>query len=191
MGAPKGNKNALKNGLYAKHFTPEEWAGLQKMNPKDGTHEMYVLEAVIDDLFELHILETERVKALREAGQPVDLGRTVVLWSDEQGFDGYDLRCIDQSGGCCDGSAPMCFEEGELRVGSNDICLGIVGNCKFYMSADQFEYWKHTQLTLDVSPGRGSSFSLEIPLGIRFCIQSKLFTVEELENLEPLLAIAE
>ena len=73
MGAPKGNKNALKNGLYARHFTPAQRAGLQKMNPKDGTHEMYVLEAVIDDLFELHILETERVKALREAGQPVDL----------------------------------------------------------------------------------------------------------------------
>lgn len=96
-----------------------------------------------------------------------------------------------QSGGCCDGSAPMCFEDGELRVGSNDICLGIVGDCKFYMSADQFEYWKHTQLMLDVSPGRGSSFSLEIPLGVRFCIQSTLFTEEELENLEPLLAIAE
>lgn len=96
-----------------------------------------------------------------------------------------------QSGGCCDGSAPMCFEEGEFRVGSNDVCLGIVDGCKFYMSADQFEYWKHTQLTLDVSPGRGSSFSLEIPLGVRFCIQSKLFTDEELENLQPLLEIAE
>lgn len=96
-----------------------------------------------------------------------------------------------QSGGCCDGSAPMCFEEGELRVGSNDICLGIVDDCKFYMSADQFEYWKHTQLTLDVSPGRGSSFSLEIPLGVRFCIQSRLFTEADLENLEPLLEIAE
>ena len=94
-----------------------------------------------------------------------------------------------QSGGCCDGSAPMCFEEGELRVGNNDTCLGIIAGCKFYMSADQFEYWKHTQLILDVSPGRGSSFSLEIPLGVRFCIQSKLFTEEELEKLEPLLAI--
>ncbi len=94
-----------------------------------------------------------------------------------------------QSGGCCDGSAPMCFQEGEFRVGSNDICLGIIAGCKFYMSADQFEYWKHTQLTLDTTPGRGSSFSLEIPLGIRFCIQSKLFTETELENLEPLMEI--
>ncbi|MEP6748142.1 MAG: DUF779 domain-containing protein [Bacteroidota bacterium] len=96
-----------------------------------------------------------------------------------------------QSGGCCDGSAPMCFTDGEFKVGSNDVCLGIIAGCKFYMSADQFEYWKHTQLTLDVSPGRGSSFSLEIPLGVRFCIQSKLFTDNELENLQPLLEIAD
>ena len=95
-----------------------------------------------------------------------------------------------QSGGCCDGSAPMCFTEGEFKVGSNDVCLGVIADCRFYMSADQFEYWKHTQLTLDVSPGRGSSFSLEIPLGLRFCIQSKFFTAEELENLQPLLEIA-
>ena len=96
-----------------------------------------------------------------------------------------------QSGGCCDGSAPMCFEEGELKVGTNDVCLGIIAECKFYMSASQFEYWKHTQLILDVSPGRGSSFSLEIPLGVRFCIQSKIFTDQELENLQPLVAIME
>jgi len=95
-----------------------------------------------------------------------------------------------QSGGCCDGSAPMCFEEGELKVGRNDVCLGIVADCKFYMSASQFEYWKHTQLILDVSPGRGSSFSLEIPLGLRFCIQSKLFTDQDLDNLQPLVEIA-
>ncbi len=94
-----------------------------------------------------------------------------------------------QSGGCCDGSAPMCFTEGEFRVGSNDVCLGMVEDCKFYMSADQFEYWKHTQLTLDVSPGRGSSFSIEIPLGVRFCIQSKLFSEEELQYLSPLIDI--
>jgi uncharacterized protein len=94
-----------------------------------------------------------------------------------------------QSGGCCDGSAPMCFTEGEFRVGSNDVCLGMVADCKFYMSADQFEYWKHTQLILDVSPGRGSSFSIEIPLGVRFCIQSKMFTEEELQHLSPLIEI--
>src|ERR1700679_1371680 len=73
-----------------------------------------------------------------------------------------------QSGGCCDGSQPMCFSEGEFKTGSSDVCLGSVNGCRFYMSRDQFEYWRHTQLILDVTPGRGSSFSLEIPLGVRF-----------------------
>ncbi len=91
-----------------------------------------------------------------------------------------------QSGGCCDGSQPMCFGEGEFKTGSSDICLGVVGGCRFYMSRDQFEYWKHTQLILDVTPGRGSSFSLEIPLGVRFYIRSRLFTEEELGALEAL-----
>jgi len=96
-----------------------------------------------------------------------------------------------QSGGCCDGSQPMCFPTGEFKIGGSDVCLGEVHGCRFYMSADQFEYWKHTQLILDVTPGRGSSFSLEIPLGVRFYIQSKLFSDEELNNLEPLLATTE
>jgi uncharacterized protein (DUF779 family) len=94
-----------------------------------------------------------------------------------------------QSGGCCDGSQPMCFTAGEFKVGGSDVWMGNVSNCKFYMGADQFEYWKHTQLILDVTPGRGSSFSLEIPLGVRFFIQSKMFTEEELEQLEPLMEI--
>lgn len=92
-----------------------------------------------------------------------------------------------QSGGCCDGSSPMCFEKGDFEVGSQDIWLGEVYGCDFFMSADQFEYWKHTQLTLDVTPGRGSSFSIEIPMGIRFMIRSKLFTSEELESLSPVM----
>lgn len=91
------------------------------------------------------------------------------------------------SGGCCDGSQPMCFPEGEFRTGSSDVCLGWVEECKFYMAGDQFEYLKHTQLILDVTPGRGSSFSLEIPLGFRFFIRSRLFTDEEMERLKPLL----
>ncbi|MBS1918419.1 MAG: DUF779 domain-containing protein [Bacteroidetes bacterium] len=89
-----------------------------------------------------------------------------------------------QSGGCCDGSQPMCFPEGEFKIGGSDVCLGTVEGCKFYMGADQFEYWKHTQLILDVTKGRGSSFSLEIPMGVRFYIQSRVFTEEELEELE-------
>lgn len=94
-----------------------------------------------------------------------------------------------QSGGCCDGSQPMCFEEGEFRVGISDVCLGEVEGCRFYMNADQFGYWKHTRLILSVTPGRGSSFSLEIPLGVRFYIESNIFTDEELNDLEPLVAI--
>ncbi|MCC6288386.1 MAG: DUF779 domain-containing protein [Chitinophagaceae bacterium] len=89
-----------------------------------------------------------------------------------------------QSGGCCDGSQPMCFAEGEFKIGGSDILLGEVAGCKFYMNKDQFEYWKHTQLTLDVTPGRGSSFSLEIPLGVRFMIKSRIFTEAELIILE-------
>jgi uncharacterized protein len=93
-----------------------------------------------------------------------------------------------QSGGCCDGSSPMCFEDGEFRIGGSDVCLGQVMGCNFYMNADQFEYWKHTQLILDVTPGRGSSFSIEIPLGVRFITKSRVFTEAELNDLEPISA---
>jgi len=88
-----------------------------------------------------------------------------------------------QSGGCCDGSQPMCFPEGEFKVGQSDVLLGNVAGCNFYMGGDQFEYWKHTQLTLDVIAGRGSSFSLEIPLGVRFHIRSRVFTEDEIKAL--------
>lgn len=90
-----------------------------------------------------------------------------------------------QSGGCCDGSQPMCFEKGDFRVGASDVWIGIIHGCDFFMNADQFEYWKHTQLTIDTTPGRGSSFSLEIPLGLRFIVKSRLFSMEELARLEP------
>lgn len=89
-----------------------------------------------------------------------------------------------QSGGCCDGSQPMCFMEGEFKTGSSDVGLAVVDGCRFYMSNDQFEYWSHTQLILDVTPGRGSSFSLEIPLGVRFFIHSRIFSDQELGELE-------
>ncbi len=88
-----------------------------------------------------------------------------------------------QSGGCCDGSQPMCFPADEFKTGNSDVYMGEVGGCPFFMHRDQFEYWKHTQLILDVTPGRGSSFSLEIPLGVRFYIQSRVFTEEELLEL--------
>ncbi|GAB3920286.1 DUF779 domain-containing protein [Larkinella terrae] len=91
-----------------------------------------------------------------------------------------------QSGGCCDGSSPMCFAKGDFIVGSSDVWLGQIHGCDFFMSEDQFEYWKHTQLTIDVTPGRGASFSLEIPLGVRFLIRSRLFELEELDHLTPI-----
>ncbi len=84
-----------------------------------------------------------------------------------------------QSGGCCDGSAPMCYPRGDFRVGQRDVYLGEVAGCPFFMGAQQFEYWEHTHLTIDVVPGRGSGFSAEAPLGVRFLIRSRLFTDDE------------
>lgn len=98
--------------------------------------------------------------------------------------DRFGPLMFHQSGGCCDGSAPMCFEDGDFKIGDSDILLGYVEDCPFYMSRDQFEYWKHTHLTLDITPGRGSSFSLEIPMGLRFMIRSRLFTDAEYEKLK-------
>lgn len=90
-----------------------------------------------------------------------------------------------QSGGCCDGSSPMCYPKGEFIVGSSDVWLGKVADCDFYMAKDQFEFWQHTELTIDVTEGRGASFSLEIPLGVRFVTKSRVFTYEESQNLMP------
>ena len=90
-----------------------------------------------------------------------------------------------QSGGCCDGSSPMCFPKGDLMINETDVYLGTIHGCEFFMSKDQFEYWKHTQLTVDVTPGRGSSFSLEIPMGIRFVIKSRMYSEDESKNLSP------
>ncbi|WP_323756431.1 DUF779 domain-containing protein [Roseivirga sp.] len=84
-----------------------------------------------------------------------------------------------QSGGCCDGSAPMIFEKGDMYLDDSDILLGQIAGVDYYMNKDQFEYWKHTHLTVDITEGRGSSFSLEIPLGFRFIIQSRLFSDAE------------
>ncbi len=90
-----------------------------------------------------------------------------------------------QSGGCCDGSSPMCFPEGEFIVGPSDVCLGQVPidgldqPVGFWMSESQFERWKHTHLTIDVVPGRGGGFSLESPEGVRFLLRSRLLTPDE------------
>ncbi|MEM8785166.1 MAG: DUF779 domain-containing protein [Pseudomonadota bacterium] len=77
-----------------------------------------------------------------------------------------------QSGGCCDGSAPMCYPDGEFKVGSNDVRVGEIAGCPFYMGAAQFEAWRHTNLLIDVVVGRGAGFSLEAPEGFRFLVRS-------------------
>jgi len=88
-----------------------------------------------------------------------------------------------QSGGCCDGSSPMCYPRGEFLVGDSDVQLGEVDGEPFYMSKSQFEYWRHTQLTLDVVPGRGGMFSLDNAEGVRFLIRSRIFDSEEIREL--------
>ena len=88
-----------------------------------------------------------------------------------------------QSGGCCDGSSPMCYPRGEFLVGDHDVLLGTLGETPFYISGSQFEYWKHTELTLDVVPGRGGMFSLDNGEGVRFHIRSRVFTDAEIADL--------
>jgi uncharacterized protein (DUF779 family) len=84
-----------------------------------------------------------------------------------------------QSGGCCDGSSPMCYPEREFRVGQRDVLLGEVDGVPVYIGGQQFELWRHTQLLIDVVPGRGSGFSLEAPLGVRFLTRSRVFDPAE------------
>lgn len=96
-----------------------------------------------------------------------------------------------QSGGCCDGSSPMCYPRGEFLVGSGDVRIGRLGidglddPVDVWMSAPQFDYWAHTHLTIDVVEGRGAGFSIEAPDGIRFLLRSRLFTDDEEGRLAP------
>lgn len=89
-----------------------------------------------------------------------------------------------QSGGCCDGSAPMCYPRGEFRVGAQDVFLGTIAGTPFYIGAAQFEYWRHTQLIIDVVKGRGGGFSLEAPEGVRFLTRSRVFSEDEIAELD-------
>ena len=89
-----------------------------------------------------------------------------------------------QSGGCCDGSAPMCFPRGDFRVGSRDVLLGSICEQPFFIADDQFTYWEHTQLIIDVVPGRGGMFSIEGPTGKRFLTRSRVFSDEESNLLQ-------
>ena len=90
-----------------------------------------------------------------------------------------------QSGGCCDGSAPMCYPTGDYMVGDRDVRLGPIGGAQVYINRDQFEYWKHTQLIIDVVPGRGGMFSLDNGRGQRFLTRGRVFTDDEVAELEP------
>ncbi|XKH49693.1 DUF779 domain-containing protein [Chryseomicrobium palamuruense] len=116
---------------------------------------------------------TERVVATDAA---LDL---ITLLTDKHG-----PVMFHQSGGCCDGSSPMCYPEGDLLIGDQDIYLGEIGGAKFYIHKNQFEYWKHTQLIIDVVDGRGGMFSLEGVEGKRFLTRSRAFTAEENKELQ-------
>ena len=120
-------------------------------------------------------MQVERVLATKSA-------RAVIAQLKEKHGD----LMFHQSGGCCDGSAPMCFAKGDFMVGSRDLCLGEIEGCKFYMAADQYEYYKNAQIVIDVAKGRGASFSLEIPLGLRFMSVSRILSDDEMAGLRPL-----
>lgn len=98
----------------------------------------------------------------------------------------YGPVLFHQSGGCCDGSSPMCYPQGDYIIGDEDVRLGEIGGAPFYMSPSQFEYWQHTQLIIDVVPGRGGMFSLENGRDQRFLTRSRLFSDAETEQLTPL-----
>jgi uncharacterized protein (DUF779 family) len=115
----------------------------------------------------------ERVKITDKAAQIVDRLKAR-----------HGALLFHQSGGCCDGSAPMCYPTGDFRVGPQDVLLGEIAGCKFYIGAAQFEYWQHTQLIIDVVPGRGSGFSAEAPEGVRFLTRSRVFTDAEAVELD-------
>ncbi len=89
-----------------------------------------------------------------------------------------------QSGGCCDGSAPMCYPVGDFKIGVRDVLLGEFEGVSYWIGGAQFEYWKHTHLTVDVVPGRGAGFSLEAPRGVRFLVRSRVLEPDEIAELE-------
>jgi uncharacterized protein (DUF779 family) len=126
---------------------------------------------------QIETVKVERVLITEAAAKMVDKLRTL-----------HGDLLFHQSGGCCDGSAPMCYPSGEFHVGAQDVFLGVIAGTPFYIGAAQFEYWKHTQLMIDVVPGRGAGFSLEAPEGVRFLTRSRLFSDEEVEALASITA---
>jgi len=97
--------------------------------------------------------------------------------------DEFGELIFHQSGGCCDGTAPMLFEKEDMYLDDSDILLGQLEGVNYYMSEDMYDIWKYTHITVDVTEGRGSTFSLEIPLGLRFIIHSRIMTGEEAKSL--------
>lgn len=95
----------------------------------------------------------------------------------------YGPILFHQSGGCCDGSSPMCYPQGDFMIGDNDICLGRIGGVPVYIGGAQFELWRHTQLVIDVVPGRGGMFSLDNGREQRFLTRSRAFNPMELNFL--------
>ncbi|MEH6943876.1 DUF779 domain-containing protein [Bacillus sp. JJ722] len=114
----------------------------------------------------------ERVVATDEALQLIESIKKI-----------HDSIMFYQSGGCCDGSAPMCYKEGDFLLGDSDVYLGSIGDTPFYMHKSQYDYWKHTQLIIDVKVGRGAAFSLDSIEEKHFITQSRVFTDEELKKL--------
>ena len=118
-------------------------------------------------------MDTQQVKATLASLQLIDKLRAK-----------HGPLLFHQSGGCCDGSSPMCYPVGDFIVGDRDVLLGRIGDADFYISPSQFEYWKHTQLIIDVVNGRGGMFSLENGEGVRFLVRSRLFTDAEFAQLQ-------
>ena len=89
-----------------------------------------------------------------------------------------------QSGGCCEGTAPMCFRQRDFHVGARDVLLGVIEGCPFYVGGAEYQYWEYFQLTIDVTSGGGDSFSLEAADGMRFVTRSRMFSDEEAKELD-------
>ncbi|WP_407335452.1 DUF779 domain-containing protein [Dietzia kunjamensis] len=131
-------------------------------------------------------------RALPPEGAPADLPPRLVATEPaveliRELVDRHGPVMFHQSGGCCDGSAPMCYPDGEFRVGQRDVLVGeldLAPGVRVWISGSQFETWKHTQLVLDAIPGRGSGFSLENPTGKRFLSRARTFDTAELAALE-------
>lgn len=98
--------------------------------------------------------------------------------------DQHGPLMFHQSGGCCDGSSPMCYPAGEFRTGARDVLLGSIEDTNVFIGAAQHALWSHTQLIIDLVPGRGSGFSLEAPEGVRFLTRSRVFTDAETARIQ-------